>query len=147
MENKRRHGPCENGFTLIEVVISCFLIALSFLSFEAVMYTQQYFISYSNHKLQAIHAARAVLDIERASGFANIGTHTYLPPSYNGCNMPGAAVTVTVLPPYNDTDPNPANRYRSTVRVTVSWKENMCGVSVTKQESLTTDIANESQLN
>ena len=107
------------------------------------MYMQQYFISYSKHKLQAIHAARAVLDMQRAAGFPYIANQQFLPPAYVGCDMQGATVTVTVLPPYNDS----TCTYRKTVQVKVSWNERMNGVTVPKQEFLTTDIANEPQLN
>ena len=139
----RRFRSHKKGFTLVEVVISCFLIAIAFISFEAIIYTQQYFISYSKHKLQAIYAARTVLDMQRVAGFPYIVNQQFLPPAYNGCNMPNAAVTVTVLPPYND----PTCSYRKTVQVKVSWNENISSVPVIKQEFLTTDIANEPQLN
>ena len=139
----RRSGSRKNGFTLVEIVVSCFLIAVAFLSFAAIIYTQQYFISYSKHKLQAIYAARTVLDMQRVAGFPYIVNQQFLPPTYIGCNMPGATVTVNVLHPYNDTTCG----YRKTVQVKVSWNENMNGVPVVKQEFLTTDIANEPQLN
>ena len=118
-------------------------MVIAFSSFAAIMYTQQYFISYSKHKLQAIHAARASLDMLRAAGFPSIAGQQFLPPAYTGCDMQGANVTVTVIPPYNDL----ACVYRKTVRIDVSWKETMMGASVTKHEFLTTDIANEPQLN
>ena len=133
----------KNGFTLVEALISFMVIAMAFFAFEAIMYMQQYFISYSKHKLQAIHAARAVLDMQRAAGFPYIVNQQFLPPAYIGCDMSGATVTVTVLPPYND----PTCAYRKTVQVKVSWNERMNGISVPKQEFLTTDIANEPQLN
>ena len=133
----------KKGFTLLEVTISCMLIAIAFLSFEAIVYTQQYFISYSKHKLQAIHAARAVLDMQRAAGYPYIVNQQFLPPAYLGCDMSGATVTVNVIPPYND----PACSYRKTVQIKISWKENVHGTSISKQEFLTTDIANEPQLN
>lgn len=133
----------KKGFTLVEVIISCFLIAIAFISFEAVIYTQQYFLSYSRHKLQAIYAARTVLDMQRVAGFPFIVNQQFLPPAYVGCNMPGATVTVTVTPPYNDS----ACSYRKTVQVKVNWTERMNGVPVVKQEMLTADIANEPQLN
>lgn len=133
----------KKGFTLVEVLVSCLLMAIAFISFEAIIYTQQYFISYSKHKLQAIYAARTVLDMQRVAGFPYIVNQQFLPPAYVGCNMPGATVTVTVLPPYND----PTCSYRKTVQIKVSWKENMNGAPVTKQELLTIDIANEPQLN
>ena len=133
----------KNGFTLAEALISCMLIAMAFLSFVAIMYMQQYFISYSKHKVQAIHAARAVLDMQRAVGFPYIVNQQFLPPAYIGCDMSGATVTVTVLPPYND----PTCSYRKTVQVKISWNERMSGIAVLKQEFLTTDIANEPQLN
>ena len=133
----------KKGFTLLEVTISCMLIAIAFLSFEAIVYTQQYFISYSKHKLQAIHAARAVLDMQRAAGYPYIVPQQFLPPVYLGCDMSGATVTVNVIPPYND----PACSYRKTVQIKISWKENVHGTSISKQEFLTTDIANEPQLN
>ena len=139
----RRSKSRKKGFTLVETLISCLLIAIAFLAFEAIMYMQQYFISYSKHKLQAIHAARAVLDMQRAAGFPYIVNQQFLPPAYIGCDMRGAIVTVTVLPPYNDSTCG----YRKTVQVKVSWNERMNGISVTKQEFLTTDIANEPQLN
>ena len=133
----------KNGFTMAEVLISCLLIAIAFISFEAIIYTQQYFISYSKHKLQAIYAARTVLDMQRVAGFPYIVNQQFLPPAYIGCNMSGATVTVTVLPPYNDLTCS----YRKTVQVKVSWKENLGGVPIMKQEVLATDIANEPQLN
>ena len=140
MGRSRSH---KEGFTLVEVVISCLLIVLAFIAFEAIIYTQQYFISYSKHKLQAIYAARTVLDMQRVAGFPYIVNQQFLPPAYIGCDMSGATVTVTVLPPYNDS----ACGYRKTVQIKVSWKENKNGVPVIKQEVLTTDIANEPQLN
>ena len=141
----KRTRSSNKGFTLIEVLISCVLIGIAFLTFEIIMYTQQYFISYAKHKLQAIHAARTILDMERVAGFPFINNNQppFAPPVYAGCDMPGAIVTVSVLPPYNDATCN----YRKTVQIKVSWKENMCGSSAIKNEFLTTDIANESQLN
>ena len=137
------------GFTLVEVVISCALIAIAFISFEALIYTTRYFISYSKHRLQAIYAARTVLDMERAAAFNDIKSTQFNPPTYPGCNMDklNAIVTVTTYPtiagPYND----PSCLYRKTVQVTVSWNENMNGVPIMKQESLTTDIANDPVIN
>ena len=116
---------------------------IAFITFAAIIYTQQYLISYSKHKLQAIHAARAVLDMERAAGFPYIVNQQFAPPAYTGCDMSGATVTVTVLPPYNDS----TCTYRKTVQVKISWNERMSGITVLKQEFLTTDIANEPQLN
>ena len=139
----RRSRSHKKGFTLVEIVVSCLLIAIAFISFGALIYTQQYFISYSKHKLQAIYAARTVLDMQRVSGFPYIVNQQFLPPAYIGCNMSGATVTVTVLPPYND----PTCSYRKTVQIKVSWNENVHGVPLIKQEFLTTDIANEAQLN
>ena len=139
----RRSKSRKKGFTLTETLISCLLIAVAFLAFEAIMYMQQYFISYSKHKLQAIHAARAVLDMQRAAGFPYIVNQQFLPPEYVGCNMPNATVTVTVIPPYNDATCS----YRKTVQIRIGWKENINGISMIKQEFLTTDIANEPQLN
>ena len=133
----------KKGFTLIEVLVSFMLIAIAFLSFEVIMYTQQYFISYSKHKLQAIHAAQAVLGIQRATAYPTGNPPAVSPPAYPGCDLPGAIVTVSFLPPYNDS----TCYYRTTVQVKVSWTENMCGVPVTRQEFLTTDIAKEPQLN
>ena len=139
----RRSESHKKGFTLIEVVISCFLMAIAFISFEALIYTTSHFVSYSKHKFQAIYAARTVLDMQRVAGFPYITNQQFLPPAYSGCNMSNAIVTVKVLPPYND----PTCSYRKTVQVKVSWNEKMNGVSVAKQEFLTTDIANEPQLN
>lgn len=139
----RRSKSHKKGFTLVEVVISCFLMAIAFISFEALIYTTSYFASYSKHKFQAIYAARTVLDMQRVAGFPYIVNQQFLPPAYSGCNMSNAIVTVKVLPPYND----PTCSYRKTVQVTVSWTEKMNGASIVKQESLTTDIANEPQLN
>ena len=138
-----KRSSYRNGFTLVEVLISCMLVAIAFLSFVAIMYMQQYFISYSKHKVQEIHAARAVLDMQRAAGYPYIVNQQFLPPAYIGCDMSGATVTVTVLPPYNDSTCS----YRKTVQVKISWNERMSGITVLKQEFLTTDIANEPQLN
>ena len=141
----RRSKSHKKGFTLVETLISCLLIAIGFLSFEAIMYMQQYFISYPKHKLQAIHAARAVLDMVRLAGFPTANQQFPLSADlvYTGCDISNATVTISVLPPHNDS----ACNYRETVQVRVSWNEIMCGVTVTKQEFLTTDIAHEPELN
>jgi type II secretory pathway pseudopilin PulG len=133
----------KRGFTLIEVVISCLLIVIAFVSFQAIICMQQYFFTYSKHKLQAVHAARTVLDMQRVAGFPYIVNGSFQAPVYGGCDLTDAAVTVTVLPPYDDAP----MAYRKTVKVTVSWKEKINGILVNKQEVLTTDIANEPQLN
>ncbi len=139
----RRPGSRKGGFTLVEVTISCALLAIAFLSLVVIVYTQQSSVSYSRHRLQAIHAARAVLDMQRVIGFPYIVDQQFSPPAYLGCDMPDATVTVKVLSPYND----PTRSYRKTVQVKVSWNENVSGIPVMKQEFLTSDIANEPQLN
>jgi hypothetical protein len=129
---------------LVEVVTSIVLFVIAFFAFADIVFIQQYSISYARHKLQAIYAARAVLDSERVAGFPYIVSQSFTPPTYVGCNLPGAAITVTVLSPHNDA----AMTYRKTVRVKVSWKEaGWYGAPKTKYEYLTTDIANDSQLN
>ena len=133
----------KEGFTLVEVTISCVLLAMAFLSLVVIIYTQQSSASYSRHRLQAIYAARAVLDMQRVIGFPYIVDQQFSPPAYLGCDMSDATVAVKVLSPYND----PTRSYRKTVQVKVSWNENVSGTPVIKQEFLTADIANEPQLN
>ncbi|MBF0494415.1 MAG: hypothetical protein HQL28_04715 [Candidatus Omnitrophica bacterium] len=139
-----RAGSDEKGFTLAEVAVSCLLIAMIFLPFADIMYIQQRSIAYSRHKIQAVHALRTILEMQRTMGFSLInGNQQFSPPAYVGCTLPGATVTLKVIAPYNDT----ACVYRKTVQAKITWNESEHGAPSLKQESLTTDIANEAQLN
>ena len=132
----------KSGFTLAEVVISCVLLLIAFLSFGAVMYTQGHFISYSRHKLQAIYLTRAVMDLERLTPFSGIVNQAFMPNGYSGYDLNNANIVVTVLAPYNDA----AMTYRKTVRVGVTWNEHFA-LGANRTEFLTTDITNDPQLN
>jgi len=135
----------ENGFTLIEIMISSFIFVLVWMAIATSFIAVRSLGSYSKHKVQAIYVAQRILEEQRRQPFANL------------VSQASAPVTIDTMATFSTTaDDFMGNRiitvtnidtYRKRIQVEVNWTEFISRVAIVMREYCTTDIADEPQLN
>ena len=136
----------ENGFTLIEIIVSMILIPLVWFAVYVPLSVNTMLISQAKHRAQAVFIAQQNLDTMRASGFANLAafpTPQNVTIDTRGTPVVGddlIGVRTIILGP--DT-PVAGGHYRQ-VTVTVNWPENTVGPLIKPMaESLITIISDD----
>ena len=133
------------GFTLVEVVISFFLLAMVFLAAVEAIVVSNYAASYARHKIQAIYFAQRALEEIRRLPFSSIT------PPYHSTRIVAISpdnFTVSCTIDVNSvTSPGGISSYANKVQIAVNWNEKFYSSNVPAAEYCATDITNESQFN
>ena len=131
------------GFTLVEVVISFFLLAMACLAVVEAIVVSNYTAAYARHKIQAIYFAQRALEEQRRLPFDYIQNQPARSFAISPDNFT-VSRTIHVAPV---TSPSGIDQYAKKVWVAVNWNENFYGNKVPAAEYCATDITNESQFN
>ena len=131
------------GFTLTEVVVSLFVLVMTWLAIVGGLVVSRYTATYSRHKIQAIYFAQRALEEQRRLPFVNIQSQAarnfVISPDNFAVNR-----TITVS---SVTSPIGIDQHTKKVQVAVSWNEIFYNKLVPASEYLATDITDEPQFN
>jgi prepilin-type N-terminal cleavage/methylation domain-containing protein len=130
-----------NGVSLVEVLVSVFLIGILIMAATETIIDSQFFNSYSRHKVQTMYAAQQLLEAQRQQPFAAASFQTPVQQvilDTSGSTNPakyfyGSAVTTLT---HLSADLNQ-------VSVQISWSEKTRRGPVTMTENYLTVIAND----
>jgi prepilin-type N-terminal cleavage/methylation domain-containing protein len=142
-----KNSISEKGFTLVEVMTSMAIFVIVLAGVALALNASTRFASYTKHKAQAIYIAQQTIEAYRRYPFGQ---------------APGALNGVVTLDPsgtFNNTAddfrgnrvvtviPVAGNAFLERVQVEINWQERILGGAITMREYLSTNIANETQLN
>jgi len=132
---------------MVEILVSISIFFLAWMATVTAITASRYLSVYVKHKAQAIYYAQRILEEQRRTPFPTLasqsstlihldtqGTFNTTADDFNG----NSVITVS---------PIPGDIYRKRVLVDVNWTERILGGNIPVHEYLTTDIANEPQLN
>ena len=137
----------QDGFTLIEIIVSMILVPILWLAIGAPLSVNTMLISQAKHKAQAVFVAGQNLDIMRANGYAGLvaaaGTGKNVTIDTRGTTDTGddllGTMDIVLGSPVNEN----GGHYRQ-VTVTIKWNENSNGTLISqKTESLATIISDD----
>ena len=143
----------DKGFTLAEILISFAFLTVVLLSFLFALNMYRFTASYSRHKVQAVYWAQSILEEKRRSAFPLLVSSAFgaiaLDPNATFANAADDYVGTATVTVQN------IDAFRKKVQVRVDWRERSpfgmkmsnAIVALNKSEFLTTDIANEPELN
>lgn len=143
MELMRRYKI--GGFTLTEIVVALFLLALVWLSSVSVIVISRASGSLAKHKVQAAYLIQKKIEDLRKQVFSSMasGTTTGVSIDTRGTlNTTADDLTATQI-----ITVTPTNTYYKQVLVELDWKESFFGKPKTIKEYAGTYIANDPQAN
>ena len=137
----------KKGFTLMEVVISIFLLAIVWLAAVNIIVISRAAGAFARHKTQAIYVMQQAIENLRKQPFpANSTTTTTVSIDTNG-TPDSTADDITGTQTVTVADANPSNTYYKQVSITITWNESFYGKQKQVKECSATYIANDALVN
>ena len=134
----------KKGFTLLEIIISMFLLAIVWLAAVNIIVISRAAGALARHKVQAVYVMQQTIENLRKQSFSNISNSTTTvsidtngTPDSTADDITGTQ-TVTVTTP---------NTYYKQVVIQVTWNESFYGRRKQVKEYCATYIANDTLLN
>ena len=142
----------KNGFTLVEAIVSIFILATITVATAAALITNMSITSYTKHRIQAMYIAKQTLEDMRKHSYGGLTVSPDYSYTISGFIYGTGPVCIDVTDYVNGTCGLLGNQivavnnvagdiHRKKVQVQVSWPEKFGGVERLMQEYCTTDIA------